>query len=329
MLSLEEKNNILSEAFSQQGYVIVPKAISSFVVDNIVNKVDKRIQRYSKELGYRTEKYLSAVSRWGSPSCITEGVMEEAQEDIEKVVSQVLRNKVLLKKWNIICKNAYCFDEIPYHQDISYSPKTPYQITAWLALHDIDENAGPLEVCPGTHKRPIKPAVDFWSLTYKKAKIKGYKLLVQKGDIILFDSRLWHGSSKNYALVDRYALVSRWSSINFKFSQPIPEIQPYAFGMWTCGKETEKLLLKGARIILKKDSRDFIGLLDLWRQAVETGNLPFKIDRKEVKEKIIRLRILHLACLKHNGGDAVGTVYKELWYSFLSHLERYMEEGEK
>ena len=72
-----------------------------------------------------------------------------------------------LVKINVISKTRFASSPVPFHQDIAYSPNTPYQFSAWLALTDAPLQSGPLEVIVGSHRGEIEPAVDFGFLTIK------------------------------------------------------------------------------------------------------------------------------------------------------------------
>ena len=60
---------------------------------------------------------------------------------------------------NLIIRGSHCFCKLPgdekqvaWHQDASYWPISPSKIvTAWLAIDDVDEENGAMQIIPGSH----------------------------------------------------------------------------------------------------------------------------------------------------------------------------------
>lgn len=321
-----------NKEFQENGFVVIKNVIPLPIIERLRKDVFKKIRRCSEQLEVLEEDYLSAVSRWVAPSPITANVPSSLLNTLMQETQKIGGGAPCLSKLNIIGKNAHCTGSVPYHQDISYSPQEPYQLSAWLALHDVLENSGPLEVIPKSHLDPIVPAIDFWSPEFVPAlslKMSAQKLLLVAGDVVFFDSRLWHGSSENKDLSPRYALVTRWTTKSWKPNQPIPSIIPKFFGMWTSGKMTQDILAQGLQVYFDKKEADFVRLIDAWIEALENNKLPFYIDVPQVIKNLKKIKILHLAFVKHNGGDATGTIYKNLWNSFLSSMAEHLHQIQK
>ncbi|MBL8676679.1 MAG: phytanoyl-CoA dioxygenase family protein, partial [Alphaproteobacteria bacterium] len=288
----------MREEFEENGFVIAKGVITLPLIQQIKKDVFKNIKKCAKELNVSEREYLSAVSRWVDPSCVTSNIPSSLLTTLADTTKNIVKDIPHLHKLNIICKNAYCTGSVPFHQDISYSPQDPYQLSAWLALDEITEDSGPLEVIPKSHLGPILPAVDFWSPEYShdlsiKKNVK--KLSLNLGDVVLFDSRLWHGSSEKKDLAPRYALVTRWSSQDWKLSQEIPPLSPKFFGMWTSGKMAQEMLMKGAQVLLDKKVNDFVKLIEIWMEALRNYNFPFYIHTERAIESLTNIKILHLA----------------------------------
>ncbi len=90
------------------------------------------------------------------------------------------------------------------HQDNRYLKAEPGTcMAAWLALEDIDEENGCLEVLPGTQDMPmICPSVSDTSQSFttdmiKLPTIEPLKLIMNKGDMLFFNGSLVHGSGPN------------------------------------------------------------------------------------------------------------------------------------
>jgi ectoine hydroxylase-related dioxygenase (phytanoyl-CoA dioxygenase family) len=321
----------ISQHYHEKGYAVVKHIIPKNTAVNLRQITEREIDTCAKQLGCLKEDYLTSVSRWVDPSPVTAGVGSCILEKLHEVAQKFIKNPVHLRKMNIICKNAHCIGSVPYHQDISYSPQDPYEFSMWVALNDISGDSSPLEVIPESHLLPVKPAVDFWSPHYEpdiSLNLRAKKLILESGDAVFFDSRLWHGSGENKDLSSRYALAARWSSENWKFNKPIPPIEPNFFGLWTSGKMTEDLLSEGLNVLFRRSEPDFIKLIDTWMQYLHENSLPFLSDTGSALASFKDLKVLHLAHIHHNGGDAIGTVYRNFWEKFLSPLKSYVAEVE-
>ena len=281
----------MDKAFESQGYVILKKLISADVIQSFKTSIQKQIEFCAKDIGCSQEAYLSAVSRWLDPSPVTSEINPEWINQVASRLSDFAGEEVYLNKMNIICKNAYCTGAVPLHQDISYSPDNPYQFSTWIALDPVTVDNGSLIVVPGSHLEGIFPAIDFWSPQYKAPEKKTIPLPVEKGDGICFDSRLWHGSPPSQVSASRFAWVLRWKTKNWKLKEKIPPPQPLPNGMWNCWETVIKHLSKE----MKNPSNDLAELIELYPST----------------PSLERLKILHLASAKHNGGDAMGSIYKE------------------
>jgi hypothetical protein len=322
----------VNRSLQEEGYAVVKRGIPNHCIRDLRREIELGIDSCVKQLGYIKEDYLRCVSRWVDPSPVTAGIASSILKYLSQTAQALVKKPVYQKKMNVICKNAYCTGSIAYHQDITYSPQDPYEFSMWVALDDISPDGGPLEVIPGSHLLPLKPAIDFWSPNYQpnsSLKMQAQKLILNAGDIVFFDSRLWHGSGDNRDLSSRYALVVRWSSEGWKLDQPIPPLEPDFFGLWTSGKMTEDILREGLSTLFNRSEADLTKLIDTWVQLIQEQPLPFIHDKGRVIACLKDLKILHLAHTHHNGGDAPGGIYKSLWETFLSPLDAYVSEREK
>ena len=96
----------------------------------------------------------------------------------------------------------------------------------WIALEDIDDDAGPLQYCPGTHSWPIytnehigrshevgdKPSQviyhEAWNALVEESKIETHTFKAKKGDALIWTANLLHGGAPQLNL-DK----TRWSQV--------------------------------------------------------------------------------------------------------------------
>lgn len=290
-------------------------------------KIKTQLINNAADIAVPISDYLYCTGRWAAPSLVAQCVPAQTILALQQKVANVLGKQVSLEKSNILCKNRDITDCVPLHQDMTYSPQAPYHYSLWLALNDVDEHAGPLHCIPASHHWPLRPAVDFWSPECRDKQLEEYqhplqKIVLRKGDAVLFDSRLWHGSPPSISGQDRYAYVTRWIVHQQPFP-PIPPIQPAYFGMWNCQQITEGLLKQGL-VKYSKDIgeiNDFIALLTAWRCLIKDSPLPFTLNKTAAMQDLHNVQILHQAANRHNAGDLTGRIYRQLWYSLLVPLQ--------
>jgi ectoine hydroxylase-related dioxygenase (phytanoyl-CoA dioxygenase family) len=325
----------INKNFQEKGFTILKNICATDMVEVITKSVWKNIHYCAKQLDCSIADYIGNVSRWVHPSPVTKEIYTLAVSALEKNASDFMGAKVQIAKMNIISKSAYADKPVPCHQDIAYSRESPYQFSLWLALQDVGLEDGVLEFLPESHLKAIEPAIDFWqpdfvdnmnlSEYWQQNKIS---TPVCAGDAIAFDSRIWHRSAENKSGSDRFALVTRWNCIDYQPPKNIPNKFPAAFGMWTCGKITETLLQQGLMHCFQINIfTDLLAYIRLWQEKLaESIQLPFSINIVAAKKALNNVYILHRAAEQHNGGDAQGIVYANLWHHFLSPLSQWLNQ---
>lgn len=319
--------SLLKEA----GYVKIESFQNKNFMEDLVKTIRFRLHQCAQDLSCTYQDYLQVTSRWVAPSPVTEGLKELAAR-LKTFLEELMEDVCELSKLNIISKTPFSPETLPLHQDIAYSPESPYQFSAWLALTDAPVESGPMEVIVSSHKDFIEPAVDFWdpefeeeiSLENKERK----KLPVKAGDLILFDSRLWHGSGRNESSYERFAFVTRWKTKSY-ISPSIPAIKPRTFGMWTCQKETEKILTNGLWVLFQETPKTYRETLKKWKTLLESNTFSFLKDSNKAQESIKQVFLLNEAHHAHNGGDAQGVLYARLWKHLLEPLSFYLRQQGK
>nr|MBA3375171.1 phytanoyl-CoA dioxygenase family protein [Actinomycetota bacterium] len=123
---------------------------------------------------------------------------------------------------------------IGFHQDSSYADYlVPSEmVTCWLALHDTEVDAGPLELVRGSHTWPKSPpsrtefhAPEDWLASARSAAPDGAELdvvpvVVKAGGGSFHHGLTWHGSAPNRSVATaRMALVSHMIPVETRFHE--------------------------------------------------------------------------------------------------------------
>ncbi|WP_341789374.1 phytanoyl-CoA dioxygenase family protein [Rickettsia endosymbiont of Polydrusus tereticollis] len=321
------------EKLQDDGFFIIKNLVSLDLIVWYLHDIKNKIDRSAEELNVSVPDYLNCTGRWGTPSQITKTISDLLNDTIKDNLEKLLQCQILNKKSNIICKTADLVDAVPFHQDISYSPDSPYHFSVWLALNDVDETSGALQIIKNSHNWKIKPAVDFWSpyfIDKYSAKLTNQQTItlpISAGDAIVFNSRLWHGSGENLDAKDRFAYVTRWVIKNKEFPV-IPKPKPLIFGMYNCGLLTEDILKKALLYFnnyhdVKEKNKE--ELIKTWLSYLENNHDISEIDIAAASKDLSKLLILDQATVLHNAGDISGKIYKNLWFSFLNFLNKKVQ----
>jgi ectoine hydroxylase-related dioxygenase (phytanoyl-CoA dioxygenase family) len=108
----------------------------------------------------------------------------------------------------------------PWHQDSFYFPMDPdHQLGVWLAVTEATLENGPLWILPGSHREPVHEHVPDQrpDAQYGYVEIVDHDMaaavpvLMEPGDLLLFDSHLMHRSTDNRSEKIRAAMVYHYS----------------------------------------------------------------------------------------------------------------------
>lgn len=323
------------ENYHTNGYCVVKGYFRIEEMEALQATILTGIQQCIKEFDTDEATYLGAVNRWRTPSPVLPAVSLALQVQLNSAVAPVVGPDATCGKANVVFKNQYANDAIAAHQDLTYNKATPYQMSAWLAVSKVRQDNGAMYVYPKSHLLPIQGAVDFWSPDYQdnlpQAIRQSAKMPVtinlDPGDLLLFDSRLWHGSHPNTSGQHRIGMVTRWTGKNYQPPATIPDPVAHAFGMWTCGEQTKHILQQALSIFYQEEPEDFIAILTSWQQKLqEAKGRQLIIKTQQALEALEHVRVLSLASEQHNGGDAYGRVYKNLWHVLLEPLVQRTQE---
>ena len=109
--------------------------------------------------------------------------------------------------------------EIPWHQDRNYWPIEPIiNITAWIAVDEVTEENGCLQVIPGSH-RSVVPHIatteeKWFNEEADPARVdtsRAIKLSARPGQFVLFNEKTLHHSEVNRSKRRRFAMGPRFT----------------------------------------------------------------------------------------------------------------------
>ena len=144
-----------------------------------------------------------------------------ARPDVVAIVSSILRTDAPANFLSqFIFKNPGAWGQ-PWHQDSYYFPFTPARpvVGVWLAVTEATLDNGCLHVLPGSNHEPVHPHVTDQrdGANYGYVEIVDQDMsanepvLMQPGDLLVFDSHLMHRSTDNTSSGIRTAMVYHYA----------------------------------------------------------------------------------------------------------------------
>jgi phytanoyl-CoA hydroxylase len=201
----------LAARYDRDGFVIVPDVLSPAECDRLKAEARKVLDAKA-QAGASVHVHVSV----GSP------VFRALAEDprIVDILKPIMPQGVMFLSDKIVYKSADKTFATPWHVDFFYWRNTRPKLSVWIPLDDALAENGTLTVVPGSHKqdwRMVKlglPSGDFQyeinDGTWREGDV--VTCAIKRGSVIVFSDRLVHGSTRNTAGRDRYAIISTYHS---------------------------------------------------------------------------------------------------------------------
>ncbi len=220
--SLTPEETKMVQSYHNDGFVIVPNAISTTCVDEALSQLQKDPELFSYETPRAGQlwKSMSAVKKIAADSKIMSVL--ELLYDRKPIPFQTINFK-------------YGSRQKPHSDSIHFnSMPERFMCGAWTALEDIDEDSGPVVYYPGSQSLPMYNyqdisdkflpgstlPPDFYHQAYEpfiqklieNHNLKPVKLLLKKGDTLIWSANILHGGSPILN-----TKLTRWSQVTHYF----------------------------------------------------------------------------------------------------------------
>jgi phytanoyl-CoA hydroxylase len=143
------------------------------------------------------------------------------RDDVTRIVADLIAPDIDVFLSQFIFKTPGAWGQ-PWHQDSYYFPFTPPRpvVGVWLAVTEATLENGCLHVLPGSHAEPIHEHIPDRrpNANYGYVEIVDYDMsasepvLMQPGDLLVFDSHLMHRSTDNTSDGIRGAMVYHYAA---------------------------------------------------------------------------------------------------------------------
>ena len=225
--------------FDENGYLLLKGFFSK--------KLCKEIKEYSKKLKPKVNIPFSKIG-YGYGNLYNIGPIKKINEDIElnKLIKAILKSNYVFNHIMLANKHRWIGPDTELHQEIfnvntfapGANPKRDWKkfIQIFIPIDDHKEGSGRLRIFPSSHKMgQLKHEDCVNSLlghkrrvtlkdidkVYKKFNFK--KLSLDGGDLLIFNTRLVHGSPSNLSNNERMSLVGQVRHSSIKFNKRVFE----------------------------------------------------------------------------------------------------------
>lgn len=236
-------------------------------------KLCREIKDYSKKLKPKVNMPFSKVP-WGYGNLTNEGPFRKinSNERLNNIIYSILKTDYVFNHTMIANKSKWIGPDVEFHQEIfnintfapGANPKKDWKkiMQIYIAIDNQKQSSGSLRIIPFSHKlgqlnhedcvnsflsHKRRVVLKDLSRAYNKYGILNMNL--KSGDMLIFNTRLVHGSPSNASNDDRMAIVSQVRSSKIKLDKKIfkKEIKYRQ-------KVVEKYLLKKVSNLKKKDN---------------------------------------------------------------------------
>lgn len=251
----EEKNSSISdqsydkcdpfykniEEFSKKGFTVLDLEVEDRIIDSALGKLDELI---SQDKVSKNPKYYHYNE---SPRVI------EAWKQIDEIAKLANNENVLnfleltyqKKPLPFSTINFIASTEQPLHSDYWHFGSIPerYLCGVWIAMEDIHEDSGPLQVVPNSFTLPnvnqeklglnipknLKILKENYSIyedfirnQIKELKLKPEPVIIKKGQCLIWSANLLHGAFKRKnKKLSRKSMVTHYHFEGCKFYNPV------------------------------------------------------------------------------------------------------------
>ena len=207
------------DRYQRDGFLFPLDVFDSNRVVNIVAALDEA-RTVAREKGLESEiaQLLRANTHYILPF-VSE--VARAPQLLDRVES-ILGPNIMLWSAEFFIKGAHTDKIVSWHQDLTYwgLGETNEEMTAWLALSDVNVESGCMRFVPGSHHQQIVPHRDTFDaanllsrgqeVAVDVAEDDAVDVILDPGQVSFHHGRMFHSSGPNRSAWDRIGLVFRF-----------------------------------------------------------------------------------------------------------------------
>lgn len=206
-----EEITLLADSLARQGFALARGVFSEALLARLRIDLDTELERYAtlhRKLGYTNADQGGAHHVLASG-----GVFVDVLEQIAAIpwLETSLRGRLIVNSYGAFDNRA---DRELYvcnvHRDIRFHlSERPLMLNLLVMVDDFTLDNGATFLLPGSHTEAERPSDERFFGSAKRA-------VGQAGDLLVFDSRLWHAAGRNQTPASRRALTITLTNPFFK-----------------------------------------------------------------------------------------------------------------
>ena len=206
------------QAYDDNGYLFPIDVFSPPEVARARASLEQIEQRSPVNLAHPISLYLRTAAHISFPF-----VVEMARsKTLLDTVETILGENIMIYSAEFFIKEAGSEKIVTWHQDLTYwgLGETDDELTAWIALSDVNVKSGCMRFVPGSHKQRIQPHKDSFAADNLLSRGQEVAVAVDEdaavdielkpGQVSLHHGRMFHASGPNRSDQRRIGLVIRY-----------------------------------------------------------------------------------------------------------------------
>lgn len=215
----------MNNIFKEKGYII----IKNFIDENKINEIYNNLNCIIDYVCPQIDKKLNLDDKYYILKKENDELRKHFYDLITKLdlLSSIWCSEKMLDVIKKINNEIYFIDSIqiridtpendrclPFHQERGQISTN--EITGWLPLIDINEKSGGIKIVENSHLLGDLPIIQYENGTGVEEKYitNEKKIIINKGDLLLFHTNLIHGSYQNETNQIRWVTVARFNPLN-------------------------------------------------------------------------------------------------------------------
>lgn len=187
-----------------KGFTIIRAVLSLDECKQLCEKAENIYQLQIEEFGEENLRLISELNVVRAPLYYdTEFLKLISNKTVLTILEKIFKNQFILHLQNIIINRPNEeHHQTSWHRDIPYQEyivSNPIAINVFYCLSPFNQKTGATKILPYSHLKPDFPSIQF-------AEENSIYVEAEPGDVIIFDSWLYHRASYNSSDIIRYGL---------------------------------------------------------------------------------------------------------------------------
>ncbi|MEM7292386.1 MAG: phytanoyl-CoA dioxygenase family protein, partial [Pseudomonadota bacterium] len=208
----------LATQYRREGYAFPLDCFSEHEVGIAQNALTEVEAYQGSELSRSIARYLRVNAHLVFPFVVDLARSPKLLDYVE----QILGENILIYSAEFFIKEANTEKIVTWHQDLTYwgLGETDEELTAWIALSNVNVESGCMRFLPGSHHQRIQPHSDSFDennllsrgqeVSVEVDESAAVNIVLQPGQVSLHHGRMFHASGPNQSQNRRIGLVIRY-----------------------------------------------------------------------------------------------------------------------